>query len=271
MSRRINNLWQQTKQRSLVWPVIVPALLLSGCLASNAEQPQDALKYNDSAPAIENDDFLDDLDNEYETQQSIFEDFTPEQAALWKQRVFKGKSEYLPVVVDQRSALQATTNASASLLFRQQTIDLKSTPILEWTWKITNTFASNVSQSTQERTRGGDDFPARIYVVFRNGPLPGDAMAINYIWASSSPVGTYWPNPYQSNAIMMVVESGEQRAGTWVTHKRNVAEDFKQLFGEDISTLHGYAVMVDGDNTGNTTTSWFDNLSFSAAGGAVIQ
>ena len=185
--------------------------------------------------------------------------------------MFKGETEYRSVVVDQRTALEATTNASASLLFRQKTVDLRSTPVLEWTWKISNTFNRDAQQGVSERSKAGDDFPARVYVVFRNGPLPGNAMAINYIWASSAPVGSYWPNPFQSNAIMLVVESGEQRAGSWVTHKRNVTDDFKTLFGEDISTLHGYAVMVDGDNTGNATTSWFDNLSFTAAGNTVLQ
>lgn len=279
MSQRINHNSQRIYRHTASLAVIVMAVLLGGCFASNADQPLDSFKSlqsessdNESSESDSEDDFLDDLEDEYETTaESIVEDFTPTQTALWKQRMFKGKSEYRSIVVDQRTVLEATTNASASLLFRQNTVDLKQTPVLEWTWKISKTFKGDTAESINERSKAGDDFPARIYVVFRNGPLPGNAMAINYVWASSAPVGSYWPNPFQDNAIMMVVETGEQRAGSWVTHKRNVAEDFKTLFGEDISTLHGYAVMVDGDNTGNTTTSWFDNLSFTAAGNAVLQ
>lgn len=271
MTKRISQNSRPINRHSNSLVFIVLAVLVSGCLASNSEAT-DRQKLSAGDSSDFEDDFQDELGTEYETPTgNIVEEFTPEQTALWKQRVFKGQSDYRSVVLDQRSALQATTRESASLLFRQQTVDLKTTPILSWTWKITNIFAANTAENNAEQTKAGDDFPARIYVVFRNGPLPGDAMAINYVWASAAPVGAYWPNPFQQSAIMMVVESGGQRAGSWITHTRNVAKDFKTLFGKDITTLHGYAVMVDGDNTGNTTTSWFDNLSFSAVRSGVLQ
>ncbi len=231
------------------------------------------------------DDFFNELDEEYETELSaesdsakssdtppgIIEEFAAGQFKGWNERVFEGTTSYQPVIREGRTVLEATANSSASLLFKQQTVDLGSTPILEWTWKITGTYAPLASGQVDERSRAGDDFPARIYVVFRNGPLPRDALAVNYIWSSRAPIGSYWPNPYQKNAVMMVVDSGDSRAGQWVTHTRNVAEDFKQIFNKDISKLDGYAVMVDGDNTGSATTSWFDKLSFSAASDGMLQ
>ena len=226
------------------------------------------------------DDFFKELDAEYgwesgsepdsglqasEKSAAIIEEFTAGQFNGWNERVFEGTSSYLPVISEERTVLEATTNASASLLFKRRAIDLTTTPLLEWTWKITDIYPQLASGQIDERSRAGDDFPARVYVVFRDGPLPRDALAINYIWSSKSPTGSSWSNPYQKNAIMMVVESGATRAGQWVTHKRNVAEDFKLLFNKDIRSLDGFAVMVDGDNTGSTTTSWFDKLSFSGS------
>lgn len=67
------------------------------------------------------------------------------------------------------------------------------------------------------------------------------------------------------------VDSGDAGAGQRVTRKRNVVKDFKLLFNRDISTLHGFAVMVDGDNTGAVTTSWFDKLSFSGDSDSMLQ
>lgn len=252
-------------------------LPLSGCYKSIASESSKNTSLSGNTSNSQ-DDFFDELENEYETStenvattEIVVEEFSAEDLRQWKERMFKGSSSYRPDVVDQRSVLEAKANASASLLFRQQLVNLEKSPVLKWTWKISNTYQQLASGQIDERSRGGDDFPARVYVVFRDGPLPSNALAINYVWASGETTGTYWPNPYQKNAIMMVVESGDARAGQWVSHERNVAEDFKRLFGKDISTLHGYAVMVDGDNTGNTTTSWFDRLSFSAAGGSMLQ
>ena len=195
-------------------------------------------------------------------------EFTEADLQQWDERSFAGHTQYSAVIEDDRSALQATTDATASLLFRQQVIDLTATPMLEWSWKISDIYADDKDAGAQggdggfERTRSGDDFPARIYVVYQPGILPTEARAINYVWSSREPVGDYWPNPFQPSATMLVVESGAERIGQWITISRNVRDDFKRLHGIDTDSLHGFAVMVDGDNTGSATTSWFDYLKF---------
>lgn len=202
---------------------------------------------------------------------AIAVDFSADELQHWDERAFAGHTQYVSVTEDNRTALQATTEATASLLFRRQTVDLSSTPILEWSWKISSVLPTKAKVGDQtpgsrfERTKAGDDFPARIYVVYQPGILPTEARAINYVWSSHEPVGEHWRNPYQSSAQMIVVESGAERIGQWVTITRNVKEDFKRFFDIDTNTLHGFAVMVDGDNTGSSTTSWFDYLKFTQA------
>ena len=45
--------------------------------------------------------------------------------------------------------------------------------------------------------------------------------------------------------------------------KKKYHYDFKQYFGIDVTSLNGYAVMVDGDNTGESATGWFADIAFS--------
>ena len=40
-------------------------------------------------------------------------------------------------------------------------------------------------------------------------------------------------------------------------------EDFEKYFGLDVSSIDGYAIMIDGDNTGQSNIGWFDDIAFS--------
>lgn len=178
----------------------------------------------------------------------------------WKERSFEGHSRYSLVDEGGLQVLQGETDGAASVLYREESIDLNSTPWLNWSWKIDGIYDASLN----EQTRDGDDFPARLYVVVRTGILPWQTLALNYVWSSSTPEGAVWRNPFTEKAGMIAVRSGADDAGRWVTQRRNVAEDFRQVFGKDVESLDGYAVMVDGDNSGASGRSWFGNIDFTA-------
>lgn len=206
---------------------------------------------------------LSDADSVVATDEGVREEFAPADIESWMERSFLGNTSYEAVDLDGRSVLKAETDGKASLLFRSANLDLNKFPIVEWSWKITSSYQAGPTAAADfERTQTGDDFPARIYVVYQQGFLPTDAIAINYVWAGQEPVGASWTNPFTSKAKMLVVESGDENAGTWQSYRRNIQEDFKTLFGVDVDRVNGYAVMVDGDNSKQKTTSWFDFLAF---------
>lgn len=144
-------------------------------------------------------------------------------------------------------------------LYKEQNVDLKNTPVIEWSWKVDRTY-----EGIDEQSRNGDDFPARLYVVARTGFLPWDTLAINYVWSADAPLGDSWANPFTSKAQMVVVQTGNQHVGDWVRQQRNVAEDFQTYFNTSITDLSGYAVMVDGDNANREASAWFGQIHFSA-------
>lgn len=190
----------------------------------------------------------------------------------WEEKSFKGHSQYRfvsrailagknvndGVDVAQEKVLRATTQGQASGLFKEITIDLNATPYLNWSWQVQNLFKGN-----DERSKAGDDYPARIYVVVSGGLFFWNTKAINYVWSSNQSVGSEWHNAYTGSAKMIAVRAGDMALGEWVNERRNVREDLHRLFGDDITQIDAVAVMVDGDNTGQAATSYFGDIFFS--------
>ena len=197
--------------------------------------------------------------------------------AGWKPLTFRNierHTRYSLVREDGNTVLRADSEAAASGLVREQTIDLKEFPIIEWRWR-----AGNVLSKADVKTKAGDDYPVRLYITFAHdansisladraaraiyGQLPPRA-AINYIWDTRSPVGTTVPNAYTDRVRMIVVESGSARVGEWITYRRDLAQDFRKAFGYDAPLVSGIAVMTDTDNTGEKATAWFGDIRFVA-------
>lgn len=177
----------------------------------------------------------------------------------WQSKVFDGETSYSFERKKDRIVLHADSNAAASGLYREISIDLNKTPILKWTWKINNILSGN-----DERTKAGDDYPARVYVVFSGGMLFWRTRAINYVWSNKQPVNSTWFSAYTDNAGMIAVESGPEHAGRWINESRNVLEDYRRLFGEEPGNVDAVAIMTDTDNTGNTAKAWYGDIWFSA-------
>lgn len=177
----------------------------------------------------------------------------------WETQSFAGKTEYALVKNDGRRVLQAVSRAAASGMYREITVDLNRTPYLNWSWKV-----GHVLDGVNERSQSGDDYPARLYVVISGRVLFWKTRSLNYVWSSNQPVGSTWPNAYTANVRMLAVESGGAKAGQWVIEKRDVRQDFKRLFGEDIDQIDALAIMTDTDNSGQAATAWYGDIYFSA-------
>lgn len=175
-------------------------------------------------------------------------------------------------------AVKAVSRASASGLVRAVDIDPVQYPVVEWRWKV-----ENILRKGDVTRKEGDDYPARLYITFKYDPSKVGMFerakyeairiahgeyppmgAITYIWESKSPVGTLVPNPYTDRVMMIVVESGNEKVGRWVSESRNIAEDYRKAFGADPPRISGVALMTDTDNTGEAAVAWFGDIVFKA-------
>lgn len=177
----------------------------------------------------------------------------------WQEKSFAGHTQYQIISSAHGKVLQANSHGAASGLFKEITIDLTKTPWLNWSWRIDNTLNGN-----NERTKQGDDYPARVYVIVSGGLFFWKTLALNYVWSNQQAVNSEWDNPFTRSAKMVAVRSGTAETGSWVNQKRNVREDLKRVFGKDIKEIHAVAVMTDSDNTDATTTAMYGDLFFSS-------
>ena len=158
-----------------------------------------------------------------------------------------------------RRALFADSRGAASGLYREIRVDLNRTPWLQWSWRV-----DRVLSGVDERTKAGDDYPARVYVVVSGGAAFWKTRSLVYVWSSHQPVGATWNNAFTSNARVMALRSGTGDAGRWVSEKRDIRADFRQLFGEDIEQIDAVALMTDTDNSGQSATAWYGDIYFTA-------
>jgi len=200
----------------------------------------------------------------------------------WKQLFFRKIPVHTTYTVVQEAdnyVVMAVSSASASAIVKEVPVPLKAFPILSWRWKVERTL-----RKADARSKKGDDYPARIYIAFKYDPSKaspwmrakyglGKALygeypphaALNYIWDNKLPVGTALDNAYTDRVKMVVVETGDAKAGRWVVERRNVYEDYRNLYGEEPPELQFVALMTDTDNTGESATAWYDDLIFLAA------
>ena len=188
------------------------------------------------------------------SEQIVIDDFEKGLSPAWSKKVFKGETSYSVVETDQGKVLQAQSTAAASGLVYEIEYAPAEYPTLGWRWKIEKTIDKG-----DERTKAGDDYAARVYVIFPHWFFP-KTRTLNYIWANHLPQNEILPNAYTGNAMMLAATSGSALAGTWVEVQRNIIEDYRRAFGEDPPEVGAIAIMTDTDNTGEAVTAWYDDI-----------
>lgn len=205
------------------------------------------------------------------------------QVSGWEPMTFdkiESHTRYALVADDGRTVVRADSSASASGLIKPMQIDPNDFPILTWDWKV-----SNIIDGGNVTKKSGDDYAARIYVTFAEAPeqlsffqrttaavikafygrtVPAAALA--YVWGNRAEVGSIHPNPYTDRLQMIVVESGPAKLNHWRPARRNIVEDFRQAFGTDPPPISGIAIMTDTDQTAESASAWYGDISFSRKG-----
>jgi hypothetical protein len=185
--------------------------------------------------------------------------FSKGSTAGWEEKSFEGETDYSIVETSRARVLRARCDDSASGLFRDREIDLTETPVLNWSWRVDDTYGA-----IDETKKAGDDYPARIYVVVESGLFGTSKRAVNYVWSSNQKVGSRWSNAYADEVTMIAVDSGSPSKGVrWRSHSRNVRRDLERALGEDVDSIDAVAVMTDCDNTDESTTAYYGDISFS--------
>jgi hypothetical protein len=192
--------------------------------------------------------------------ETLLGDFGEDWDDHWKSKtLYRPRTKYELVVLGGEPVLLARSKRSASLFYREVDVVEPEAGWISWRWRV----EKSLTRNTRETEKKGDDYSARVFVVFDPGSLQKDARTICYVWAGNQPVGSVYPNPYSKNVSTVVLQSGDERAGEWVSEEQNVVADFERLFGERPPAITAVAVMVDTDNTRSEARAWFDDIVLS--------
>jgi len=107
-------------------------------------------------------------------------------------------------------SMRFETHDSASMLFRYVDIDLAAYPMLAWRWYIELPIRSPLD----ERTREGDDHPARLFLRFVTDRAEKRAMEV--IWGNRLNPGEY---KYIGGFPHFVADAGDDRVGAGLTRR----------------------------------------------------
>lgn len=179
-------------------------------------------------------------------------------------------SRYTAARCDGEPCLRMESDNAASALVLRQSFNVYDYPRLAWRWKV-----GNVYRKGDSRTRVGDDYPARLYVMFAYDPAraslakqlqyrlakavygsyPPDS-SISYIWDNRVTGAPFIVNAYSAAARMIPVSAGADKVGTWQEYEVDIIRDYRLAFGVDPPATASLAVMIDSDDTGESATAW---------------
>jgi len=187
----------------------------------------------------------------------------------WRERGFPliAPTQYRIQPGKSGSVVRGRSDGGNRALFRESTVEKPTVARLSWRWRVTQGLKGEVS----ERTRAGDDFAARVFVVFETSIVPTRTRAINYVWAAKEAKASVFPSLYTNQVAHIVLRSGAagdaERA--WFAEERDVLADYESFFGEPAAVISAVAIMVDADNTAQVAEAEFTGLfwEISSAGG----
>jgi hypothetical protein len=177
-------------------------------------------------------------------------------------------------IEDENSYLRAESRASASGIVFNKEFDPFEYPRLKWRWKV-----NNVYEKGDARLKSGDDYPIRVYIIFKYDPdkasfgqrikygiakkLYGEYpphSSLNYIWANRKQDSRIITNSYAAEAKMILLQAGTGNTGKWIEQEVDLISDYHEAFKEDPPVSASIAIMNDSDNTGERAISYMDYI-----------
>ncbi|MBW2274767.1 MAG: DUF3047 domain-containing protein [Deltaproteobacteria bacterium] len=197
----------------------------------------------------------------------------------WRVRGLRGVRETAFRLTKQggRVVVEARSESSmAALVFELEPAGVQYSKI-SWQWRIANHL-----RSADIHTREGDDYPARLYVIFDDDPkqlsllarirlevasaIHGSSLpsrALCYVWDRDAAMETSVPSAFTAGVQMIVVRSGGVAPAEWTAQTRDFRADYRRAFGAEAPPVSGVAIASDSDNTRESALAWFGDVILS--------
>jgi DUF3047 family protein len=142
---------------------------------------------------------------------------------------FGGRPKYDFVITEDegRRALHVASHDEHSTIAKEVNINVEATPILEWSWKIVETPAG-----ADVRRRETSDLTGYLVVVWPRIPHALRSRLLAYAWGSTEPIGALERSRKTGTLTFVILRSGAEQSGRWLTERRNIVDDYRRVYGE---------------------------------------
>jgi len=168
------------------------------------------------------------------------------------------KYDFVIAADGQARVLHMKSSNEGSTINKELKLDLKPNCTLQWRWK-----AVTLPKGGDSRKKDTDDQGIQLYVTFPRFPQAVRSRIIGYVWDTTAPVGTIVKSEKAGTVTYVVVKSGTDGLGQWHTETRNVCEDYKKIYSEDLNEpLGAVSVAIDSNDTKSTAESYVGEILF---------
>jgi len=178
--------------------------------------------------------------------------------AGWDVKAWRGNARFDVVNDGKCVALHLRSDHSSGALYKEIEFDIRDFPVLNWKWKV-----EKLPEGADVRFKHKDDQAIQIYVIFPRWPAMVNSKVLGYIWDTTAPAGAFIPSTKSSLTRYVVLRSGPDGLGKWLTEQRNVYEDYKKSFNEEPPRVGKVSVMIDSDDMATTAESYISGIYFS--------
>jgi Protein of unknown function (DUF3047) len=146
-----------------------------------------------------------------------------------------------------------------STIAKEVHVQLGQTPVLEWAWKVLS-----LPAGADLRNKSTSDATGHLFVVWPRWPALLRSRLIGYVWDRTLPMGSMVTSRKTGTVTFIVVRSGAQGLGEWQVQRRNVADDYRKLFGEELSDPGAVALSIDTNDTRGRAEAVFGRIAFTS-------
>jgi len=153
-------------------------------------------------------------------------------------------------------ALHLISEKSSFGIVKKIDIDIKEYPYLNFRWKVIE-----LPRNGDFRKKETDDQAAQIYIAF--GTFKLTAKIVGYLWENKAPKLITGVSPAWSKTRLIVLESGPEKIGKWVCEKRNIYNDYQELFEKEPPKAKLISLYINSQHSKSRAESYFGEIYFS--------
>ncbi len=179
--------------------------------------------------------------------------------ATAKRMDFVGQNAFAKEQTNEGLALRSTPQRSASGLYQRVNVGANSLQPVAWRWRV-----DKLQRSADIRKLATEDVGAAIFFIFGEPSMSNkDVPTLGYVWTATPVANGAILRSLRYDRLRYVQLRGLSDVGAWQQERRDVAKDYRRIFGSQPPALVYVAVFNDNDQTGAPASALFGPVTWS--------